>query len=52
MRTALFGYLLVAGAGCLLATPTKAQPFSFSTGNPDGLIATLSRQASPGKRSA
>jgi len=24
-------------------------PFSFSTGNPDGLIATLSRVASPGK---
>ena len=33
MRAALFGCLLVAGAGCLLATPTKAQPFFFSTGN-------------------
>jgi hypothetical protein len=43
MRAALFGYLLVAGAGCLLATPTKAQPFFFSTGNPDGRIATASR---------
>jgi hypothetical protein len=43
MRAVLFGYLLVAGAGCLLATPTKAQPFFFSTGNPDGRIATASR---------
>jgi hypothetical protein len=50
MRKALFGYLLVAGAGCLLAAPAKAQsPFFFSTGNPDGLIATLSRTASAGK---
>jgi hypothetical protein len=50
MRAAIFGYLLVAGAGCLLAAPAKAQsPFFFSTGSPDGLIATLSRTASPGK---
>jgi len=50
MRKALFGYLLVASAGCLLSAPTKAQsPFVFSTGSPDGLIATLSRTASTGK---
>jgi hypothetical protein len=28
-----------------LAPPVNADPFFFSTGNPDGLIATLSRQA-------
>jgi PEP-CTERM motif-containing protein len=31
------------------AHPAMATPFFFSTGNPDGLIATLSRTASPGK---
>jgi hypothetical protein len=31
------------------AHPAIATPFFFSTGNPDGLIATLSRTASPGK---
>jgi hypothetical protein len=31
------------------AMPAVADSFSFSTGNPDGLIATLSRVASPGK---
>ena len=31
------------------AIPAVADSFSFSTGNPDGLIATLSRVASPGK---
>lgn len=40
---------LVFGATALLATPATAEPFVFSTGNPDGLIATLSRTASPGK---
>ncbi len=29
--------------------PASAVPFFFSTGNPDGLIATASRPASPGK---
>jgi hypothetical protein len=33
----------------LLAAPATAAPFVFSTGNPDGLIATLSRTASVGK---
>jgi hypothetical protein len=31
------------------AQPVAADPFYFSTGNPDGKIATLARQASPGK---
>lgn len=31
----------------LLAFPASAAPFFFSTGNPDGLIATLSRLAGP-----
>jgi hypothetical protein len=37
--------------GLLPATPAAADvfPFVFSTGNPDGKIATLSRTASPGK---
>jgi hypothetical protein len=37
--------------GLLPATPAAADvfPFFFSTGNPDGKIATLSRTASPGK---
>lgn len=36
-------------AGVLLALPAAAGAFFFSTGNPDGLIGTASRQASPGK---
>ena len=32
-----------------LAVPASAVPFSFSTGNPDGLIATGSRPSSAGK---
>jgi hypothetical protein len=32
-----------------LVSPAVADPFFFSTGNPDGLIATLSRTASTGK---
>jgi PEP-CTERM motif len=37
--------------GFLPAAPAAAteQPFFFSTGNPDGKVATLSRTASPGK---
>ena len=34
---------------CSLAVPAGAVPFSFSTGNPDGLIATGSRPSSAGK---
>jgi hypothetical protein len=33
----------------LFSAPILAVPFSFSTGNPDGKIATASRQASAGK---
>src|SRR5437762_12180617 len=33
----------------LLASQASAASFSFSTGNPDGKIATLSRPPSPGK---
>src|SRR6266478_17069 len=32
-----------------IAMPAAADTFFFSTGNPDGLIGTLSRQASVGK---
>jgi PEP-CTERM motif len=39
----------ILAATALLATPAGADPFVFSTGNPDGLIATLSRTASAGK---
>jgi len=33
----------------LLVSQASAAPFAFSTGDPDGKIATLSRPASPGK---
>ncbi len=35
-------------AATLLTTPAWAAPFSFSTGDPDGKIGTLSRPAGPG----
>jgi hypothetical protein len=41
--------LLAAAVAPLVLTPAAADTFFFSTGNPDGLIATLSRTASPGK---
>jgi len=41
--------VVLLGAATWFATPAKANPFFFSTGNPDGLIATLSRTASTGK---
>jgi len=37
------------GLAFLIPTQADAGPFFFSTGAPDGLIATLSRTASPGK---
>jgi hypothetical protein len=40
---------LVVGVILTLTSGAAAGPFTFSTGNPDGLIATLSRQASTGK---
>jgi hypothetical protein len=39
---------LMLSATLVIATPAAAVPFSFSTGNPDGLIGTLSRPASGG----
>lgn len=41
--------ILIATAACLIAGPAVGGTFFFSTGNPDGKIATLSRQASAGK---
>jgi hypothetical protein len=38
-----------AAASIIYAVPADADPFSFSTGAPDGKIATLSRTASTGK---
>jgi hypothetical protein len=38
----------ILSALLLLASQASADSFSFSTGDPDGLIATLSRPASPG----
>jgi hypothetical protein len=40
---------IVALASLLLAAQASADPFFFSTGNPDGKVATLSRPASPNK---
>src|SRR5262252_4079577 len=42
--------LAILTLSCGIATNATADaPFFFSTGNPDGLIATLARAASPGK---
>lgn len=41
--------VLVATVALFDIAPAAANPFFFSTGNPDGLIATLSRTASTGK---
>jgi hypothetical protein len=50
MKKLLIGAsVCVALTGLLSATPAGADTFFFSTGNPDGLTATLSRTASPGK---
>lgn len=50
----VLGHALAKGASAgvvamLLMNPAAAATFTFSTGNPDGLIATLSRTASAGK---
>ena len=50
----VLGHALAKGASAavvamLLINPAAAATFTFSTGNPDGQIATLSRTASPGK---
>jgi hypothetical protein len=49
MHVRVFGCLLLTGVSCWLAAPAQAGQFFFSTGDPDGKIATLSRTASPGK---
>jgi PEP-CTERM motif len=49
LRTSVFGCSLLTAFACWITEPAQAGPFFFSTGNPDGLIATLSRTASPGK---
>jgi len=41
--------LIVLSIAALLAIPAAANSFFFTTGNPDGKIATLSRVSSPGK---
>ena len=38
----------LVSVGLLIAVPAAADSFTFSTGSPDGLIATLSRVAGPG----
>ena len=38
----------LVSVGLLIAVPAAADSFTFSTGSPDGLIATLSRVARPG----
>ena len=47
MRIPVWIITFAATAG-LLSTPATAGPFTFSTGNPDGLMATLSRPSGPG----
>ena len=42
-------FLAVAIVAIFTAVPAFADSFTFSTGNPDGLIGTLSRPASAGK---
>jgi len=41
--------IATASIAIFIAMPAAADSFTFSTGSPDGLIATLSRVASPGK---
>jgi hypothetical protein len=46
-RTSLLSAMITAGMG--LATSASAAPFSFTAGNPDGLLGALARSESPGK---
>ncbi len=48
MRMKLHLWVLLAGVAILVATPAAADLFFFSTGDPDGLLGTLSRPPSPG----
>ena len=45
----IIGCIATISVAILIAMPAAADSFTFSTGNPDGLIATLSRVASAGK---
>ena len=49
MKRTVFSTAFTLSAATFMVSPAVADPFSFSTGNPDGLIATLSRTASAGK---
>jgi hypothetical protein len=44
-----FRFCIVLGLAALLAAPAVANQFSFSTGNPDGLMATATRPSTAGK---
>ena len=45
----IIGCIATISVAILIAMPAAADSFTFSTGNPDGLIATLSRVTSAGK---
>ena len=49
MRGKTHLWTLVAAVAIFVATPAAADVFFFSTGNPDGLMGTLSQPASSGK---
>ena len=49
MRGLIASAAAATSIGFVLAVPAAADPFSFTTGNPDGLIATASRPATAGK---
>jgi len=44
-----FRFCIVLSLAALLAAPAVANQFSFSTGNPDGLMATATRPSTAGK---
>jgi hypothetical protein len=48
-RNLILSWIASLSLAICIATPAAADSFFFSTGNPDGLIGTLSRQASAGK---
>jgi hypothetical protein len=48
-KSLIIGCIATISVAILIAMPAAADSFTFSTGNPDGLIATLSRVASAGK---
>src|SRR5215469_9381836 len=49
MKLRVWSVTITLIAGEWLATAAYADPFSFSTGNPDGRLGALSRRPSPGK---